>query len=850
MTYIYQFEKPLKNIDSSITPGYLPKSRIVIFLMTVFLIILILSGNYLFLSDIKVDSIANQNYYATTTFEYIDKDATQKLIDKTINQITPVLIKDNKLTSDLYEDLEDLLQNILDIKEVIKNQPYFNTSIISTKTQNYLYKLTNDAWQDKIYKPAINILAQILVMDLPEKIDKDYMSTLIDKKLINETDIYKKKAIKHIILASFFPTKEINAAIKTTDNPVTRIKKEDILELINNHNKNITQALRKNNIDKETSKINSVITANAYIFYSLESIRNKRRINSLILNNLPAKMNALIPDISEQKLHRIDEFTTNVFTELLNKGISETDLKNLDTITDKYLTNEFLPQEKELIHLIIKQVARANMVYDQKEMEKLKNEAIKHVIPIYIRVHSGSTLVRMGEKITPEKLYILNKAGLLNKEINWFAIYEIFITVLIAVSSFLLLMYFINKESLNSISTLCFISILTIFTLLMTYFLHNNYPKFIPLVVSTGLLVIFINRRTALLHLFIMSLLIYQSFYIYFPNLISLVIGSIFAACLPQRITQRIVVIKYGVIIGLVQVITYNLSTVCMDIINNNSFIGFNYQIIIESIYCLVSGLLASMIILTLQPVVEEVFGLISFSKLNELGDFSQPLLRQLEEKAPGTFQHSIAVSTLSEYAARKLHLDSTCCRIGSYYHDIGKLFKPEFFVENQQGGINPHDLMDDPYKSAKIIISHARAGLVLARNNKLPPLIQSYIIEHHGTSLVAYFLYQAKKKLKENEQIDENFFRYYGPRPQSKETAIVMLADASEAAVRALKEKNRTSVKEKIQNIVAEKINDGQLSESHLNADDIAIIIDAFTTVVLELHHQRIEYPSAKKSA
>ena len=266
------------------------------------------------------------------------------------------------------------------------------------------------------------------------------------------------------------------------------------------------------------------------------------------------------------------------------------------------------------------------------------------------------------------------------------------------------------------------------------------------------------------------------------------------------------------------------------------------------------SGLLWSIVALGASPNLEPLFDLVTPIRLAELANPNRPLLRRLAEEAPGTYQHTLFVTSLAERAAQKLHLNAELVRTGTLYHDIGKMVRAQYFIENQMGGPNLHDEVDDPYKSAQIIIDHVRDGLKLARQYRLPTAIRAFIPEHQGTIRVAFFLHQAKINATPGENVDELQFRYDGPIPQTRETGVVMLADACEAALRSLRKSltgdiDSTSVEEArktILSIFRNRWQDGQLKDSGLLREEMDLIADVFLQVWRESYHERIPYPSA----
>ena len=253
------------------------------------------------------------------------------------------------------------------------------------------------------------------------------------------------------------------------------------------------------------------------------------------------------------------------------------------------------------------------------------------------------------------------------------------------------------------------------------------------------------------------------------------------------------------------------------------------------------------LLIILLMPIFESTFGLLTKSRLLELADQEKPLLRRLSIEAPGTFEHTLLICGLAEEATRTIGGDVDLIKTGALYHDIGKLHAPKWFIENQNGKFNPHEELNDPLKSAEILQEHVDQGLKYAKKNRLPKAIANFIPEHQGTLKMGYFFHKAKEK---NVDISETDFRYKGPIPQSKETAILMLADGCEAALRAMdinaSDKQAIRI---ISNIISSRERDGQLIDSQLSKSEIFLIKRSFLNVWKRIRHRRIQYPTFKNN-
>ncbi len=259
-----------------------------------------------------------------------------------------------------------------------------------------------------------------------------------------------------------------------------------------------------------------------------------------------------------------------------------------------------------------------------------------------------------------------------------------------------------------------------------------------------------------------------------------------------------------------------------------------------------VNGLICTFVVTATLKIFESCFGVLTNFSLLELSDFNHPLLKRMIMEAPGTYHHSLVVSNIAEAAADAIGANSLLTRVGSYYHDIGKMVKPEYFTENQIMGGNKHDDLE-PSISRLVILNHVKEGVELARRYKLNPLIQDFILQHHGTSLMYYFYQKALEESPDAEAVKAEQYRYPGPKPQTRETAIVLLADSAEAATRSLKEPTPIKIEEMVRKVINNKFIDGQLDDCNLTLREIDRIARTFTRVLSAMYHGRVGYPEKK---
>ena len=323
--------------------------------------------------------------------------------------------------------------------------------------------------------------------------------------------------------------------------------------------------------------------------------------------------------------------------------------------------------------------------------------------------------------------------------------------------------------------------------------------------------------------------------YLLLTGIVSSVVSVQFLAEKPQRVR--------AVICGALVALTNLLMLLAVGMMTASDL----HNTLGNAVWSMASGLLSGLIAVGFQPVFEAIFNLATPSKLLELANPNQPLLRRLQMEAPGTYHHSIVVANLAEAAAERIGANPLLARTGAYFHDVGKLKRPMYFKENQRGE-NPHD-HTDAYVSAAILTAHTRDGLQLAQRYHLPPEVQRIIVEHHGDTPVMYFYHKALQQA-DGKPVDVKDFRYGGDRPGTKESAIVMLADTIEAAVRSMPDPTPQAIQRFIERLVRGKIEDGQLSNSPLSLHDIDGICEAFSKVLSGVFHERIEYPTVSVSS
>ncbi|MBN1335214.1 MAG: HDIG domain-containing protein [Deltaproteobacteria bacterium] len=363
----------------------------------------------------------------------------------------------------------------------------------------------------------------------------------------------------------------------------------------------------------------------------------------------------------------------------------------------------------------------------------------------------------------------------------------------------------------------------------------------LPIAGGAMLVRILANAETALVFAIVISLLAGVVMDRQVLVAVFFLLSSVAAIGGVAQARERVQVLRAGLQAGIVNVAVVVLVDLVQLYLRDLPSLGFG-TVLWDAIFAFLGGGLAGVLVLGLVPVFE-AFGFVTDYKLLELANFNHPLLRQLMIRAPGTYHHSVMVGSLAEAAAEAVGADSLLVRVGAYFHDIGKISKPHFFIENQRDVPNPHDRLP-PEQSASAIIRHVATGARIARENKLPQPLIDLIESHHGTGVVSFFLERAQRMAEPSQTVREEDFRYPGPKPDTREAAILLLADRVEAACRAIQRPTPDTVRATIQRLVSSALNDGQLEACPLTLKDLHRVANTFAEVVLGLYHQRIEYP------
>ncbi|MCR1973678.1 HDIG domain-containing protein [Clostridium sporogenes] len=481
---------------------------------------------------------------------------------------------------------------------------------------------------------------------------------------------------------------------------------------------------------------------------------------------------------------------------------------------------------------------KPNFYYDKEKTEELKKETLKNTPPVMIK--KDQTIVKEGEPVSKYQLDLLKDVGLLNNNNNFEWYIFIGLGVLIVLVLFIQYGYIYKfyNEVFNELNSLVLISLNNCIAILLARSMYTISPFLIPLASIPMILTLLLNYKISLFTSLVNCILIAVAVNFEVEIILIAIMSAVLGSTILRKMQERNDILYASSYIAIINVIL----TFSAGFLLSNSVIDVSKK----ALFTLIGGVLSAILTIGLLPLFENLFGIVTTIKLLELSNPNNPLLKKLLLEAPGTYHHSILVGNLAEVAAEVVNGNPVLARVSAYYHDIGKTKRPYFFKENQIGKENPHDKIS-PNLSTLIITSHVKDGLELAKEYKIPKVIQDIIQQHHGTSLVKYFYITMKNNSERPEDVNEEDFRYQGPIPKSKEAAIIMLADGVEAAVRSINEPTKGKIEEMVNKIIKARLDEGQLDDCDLTLKEIGLIRDAFLKVLISIYHQRIEYPEDK---
>ncbi|BAZ50824.1 metal dependent phosphohydrolase [Nostoc sp. NIES-4103] len=753
--------------------------------------------------QLKVGTRAPETIKAPYTAIIEDKRETEAQRKAVSNNSLTVLMIDVGATEKINQNLQQLLDLGNEIRTTAGSFPFFDTSILSVYIQHYLRSCSALEWQ-ALLATLENNSKQKLGLLLPKQLLRGLQENYFHSQLPTPN--------------SQFPTQktDFTQAVAELEAYRTTTSQQNLSSLI----AQISQA-RQAYAQASAQLLQPEITNsdNSEIVYS----------ETMLLD---------LPDDEWAKTQTgIRQSAERMLTQGIPHGLPQTILRNAVSLQ----VQGFVPKNAEpLATKLLLAVLQPNLKQDEEQTKQQALKAAAGVTPVMVQVQQGEVIVTKGKLITAWRFEVLEHYQLIRRENNWLELAKLAGFVTIAIGIFV----WVEKQNKSQLRQRD-----RLLVLLLTLSTPGVIAMGIQYTTWSGvglLLGSFYGRTLGITVVVLLLLLLPISMEVSIIGLLAGAAGGILGSCIAQRLRSREELALLGIAIAFTQGGIYLIA----KLIVGAAFGAGWYLVLQEAGLFALSGLVWSIVALGLSPYLEQLFDLVTPIRLAELANPNRPLLKRLATQTPGTFQHTLFVSTLAEAAAKKLQCNVELVRAGTLYHDIGKMHDPLSFIENQMGGPNKHDTeINDPWKSAEIIKKHVTEGLVMARKHHLPTAIQAFIPEHQGTMAIAYFYHQAQQMAQADPSItvDEADFRYDGPIPQSRETAIVMLADSCEAALRSLKDSTPEQALTMLNNILRARWQDNQMVDSGLTRDEMTEIAQIFVEVWQQFHHKRIAYPKLK---
>ncbi|MCF6408529.1 HD family phosphohydrolase [Pseudalkalibacillus salsuginis] len=552
-------------------------------------------------------------------------------------------------------------------------------------------------------------------------------------------------------------------------------------------------------------------------------------------------LNASKADISMAK-----DVASSTIKAVMDDKITVEQINEKKKDVQPFIENAFISDSvKPALTDITGSAITSNYTFDAEATKKLREEAVANTEPVWIR--EGETIVEKGSQITSDDLYKLELVGLLKESFSPYPYIGLGILVLL-ITSFLI--YFlrdlIGEKKKENIKLIIYVLMFSITLILMkiTSLLSIYYPSvafIVPVALGTMMIKMLIDEQTAIISSIVFAIcgsLIFNdnaaspfNFAMGTYVLISSLAGVLFLG--KRNVKSKI--LKTGFFVSMINSIVVLL---ILSLTNGKfELLSLSWQVG----YALFSGFLSAVLTLGLLPFFEAGFGILTTIKLVELSSPNHPLLRKLLMETPGTYHHSVVVANLAEAACESIGANGLLARVGSYYHDLGKTKRPHFFIENQMNIENPHDKIS-PQLSKTIIIAHPYDGAEMLAEYNLPTEIIDIAEQHHGTTLLKYFYHKAVQQ--SDKQIEESDFRYPGPKPQTKEIAIISISDSVEAAVRSIAKPTPIKIESLVRKIVADRLEDGQFNECSITLKELETVTVSICETLNGMFHSRIEYP------
>lgn len=610
---------------------------------------------------------------------------------------------------------------------------------------------------------------------------------------------------------------------------------DDFFTILQNERKGINDSLQSQGI----SSISNNYLQRLEVEQAIAISSFYKKIKQIHIDLTLEQVKYLITKATDDEISKFKSSIKELLRDVLLGDITSENLANKsDEIHNKLKIQNFSQEIKNIGYLLVNAILKENKEIDlyatKVKREKTYQDALISKKAI---IKKDTRIINKGDTVTKEKYLLLSSLNLLQKSgIDYSLAAGILIVFLLLSALLILYMNHFSKNILYKRSDVILLCVIILITLLIGRVMYGYSAYAIPITIAAMLISILLDLKLAVMVNLILTIAL--SFitkgdinFVY----MSLISGT-FSAFIVSKANQRNKLFIAGFMIAAINI----LVILSLEMVNKGEFLSIIGDLLVVAL----NGILSVILTIGSLPFWESVFNVVTPLKLLELSNPNQPLIKRLLMEAPGTYHHSLMVGNLAEMATETIGGNALLARVGAYFHDIGKLKRPNFFKENQMSD-NPHDRMTANL-STLVITSHTQDGVELAIKHKIPLAIQEIIKQHHGSTLVAYFYHKAINGEKGEEVTPENF-RYDGPRPTSKEAAVVMLADSVEAAVRSMVDKTEGKVEGLVRKIIKDKLDDGQLDLCSLTLKDLDDIAKSFIKVLSGFFHEREEYPDIK---
>jgi cyclic-di-AMP phosphodiesterase PgpH len=699
---------------------------------------------------------------------------------------------------------------------------------LATRLVPETYNITQGAVSDRDIKAPHQIADDKATLEAQEKASA------------NVAPIYSIVPLRNVTLIDeiFSRIEQLNQDDQITEDKKVEIYRREIPERVDRY----IQAVAAANSESEA--------------FSPDLLKDMQKIIYSQLYQIPEETFYKLPRLSVDQVTNMKTDGKDIVGKLTNEPLTDADTARTRVAELVNASPLTLKVEREVVQELARLTILPNKFYDKKATEAAKVEAKQNTPPVLIK--QGDVLVKHGQMVTEDIYSRLVALDLLQEDRTYWPQLGVFLlAVLFTLGLHGYGAITASNEPSQKRTNVHWLMLLIIFglNLLIMHLValtHTPQLSFVgflaPVAMGCMLVTMLLDLHFGLVSAFLFTLLasvvlnVEQQSLFDFRYGFAAAVVSFTAVLAIHRASQRSSILKAGIMVSLfgsVAVIALLLVGQESDQLRLAQAAGFMFA----------SGLLTAVLVIGLMPFFEVTFGLLSAVKLVELSNPNHPLLRKLLTETPGTYHHSLMVGNLSEAAAEAIGANGLLCRVGSFYHDVGKTKRPLYFIENQNGGDNPHDKLD-PKVSTSIIVAHARDGGEMLKTHKLPKPIRDIAEQHHGTTLLKYFYYKAVKQAKEQGADitdSEDEFRYPGPKPQSKEAAIVGIADCVEAAVRSLNHPTVEQIENIIGKIINDRLNDHQFNECDLTLRELDQVAESLKETVIGMFHSRIEYPDDK---